>query len=107
MADLQRDVQGPMPALGDPKEVVTMLAGIRGVAGDKAQVSYAPGVSVKGAESDEAGIAAAVAAAKAADVAVLVLGDSIALIGEGTSRAPIALPGPPPALESGNERGRE
>src|SRR3546814_6843784 len=58
MADLQRDVQGPMPALGDPKEVVTMLAGIRGVAGDKAQVSYAPGVSVKGAESDDAGIAA-------------------------------------------------
>src|SRR3546814_13969123 len=53
MADLQRDVQGPMPALGDPKEVVTMLAGIRGVAGDKAQVSYAPGVSVKGAESED------------------------------------------------------
>src|SRR3546814_5633178 len=56
MADLQRDVQGPMPALGDPKEVVTMLAGIRGVAGDKEQVRYAPGVSVKGAESDEAEI---------------------------------------------------
>src|SRR3546814_729659 len=70
-----------------------MLAGIRGVAGDKAQVSYAPGVSVKGAESDEAGIAAAVAAAKAADVAVLVLGDSIDMIGEGNSRASIDLPG--------------
>src|SRR3546814_20983844 len=82
-----------MPALGDPKEVVTMRAGIRGVAGDKAQVSYAPGVSVKGAESDEAGIAAAVAAAKAADVAVLVLGDSIDMIGEGNSRASIDLPG--------------
>src|SRR3546814_16534739 len=38
MADIQRDVQGPMPALGDPQEVVTMLAGIRGVAGDKAHV---------------------------------------------------------------------
>src|SRR3546814_11716174 len=87
MADLQRDVQGPMPALGDPKEVVTMLAGIRGVAGDKAQVSYAPGVSVKGAESDEAGIAAAVAAAKAGDVAVRVLGASQDMIGEGNSRA--------------------
>src|SRR3546814_9037538 len=56
MADLQLAVQGPMPALGDPQEVVTMLAGIRGVAGDKAQVSYATGVSVKGAESEEAGI---------------------------------------------------
>src|SRR3546814_3913693 len=70
-----------------------MLAGSRGVVGDKAQVSYAPGVSVKGAESDEAGIAAAVAAAKAADVAVLVLGDSIDMIGEGNSRASIDLPG--------------
>src|SRR3546814_1196268 len=98
MADLQRDVQGPMPALGDPKEVVTMLAGIRGVAGDKAQVSYAPGVSVKGAESDEAGIAAAVAAAKAADVAVLVLGDSIDMIGEGHRGASIVVPGGPLGL---------
>src|SRR3546814_17688059 len=70
-----------------------MLAGSRGVAGDKAQVSYAPGVSVKGAESDEAGIAAAVEAAKAADVAVLVLGDSIDMIGEGNSRVPIDPPG--------------
>ncbi|RIA37535.1 beta-glucosidase [Hephaestia caeni] len=93
MADLQRDVQGPMPALGVPGEVVTMLAGVRGVAGGKAQVSYAPGVSVKGAETDEAGISAAVAAAKAADVAVLVLGDSIDMIGEGNSRASIDLPG--------------
>src|SRR3546814_14199276 len=55
MADLQRDVQGPMPALGDPKEVVTMLAGIPGVAGDKAQVSYAPGVDRKSVGAGKGG----------------------------------------------------
>ncbi len=95
-ATLQRDLQGPMPALGVPQEVVTMLAGIRNAAGDKARVTYAQGVTVSG--GDTAGIDAAVAAAKAADVAVLVLGESIGMIGEGNSRASIDLPGQQLAL---------
>jgi beta-glucosidase len=91
LATLQRDLQGPMPALGEPNEVVTMLAGIRNVAGDKARVTYAQGVTVKG--DDVTRVDAAVAAAKVADVAVLVLGESIDMIGEGNSRASIDLPG--------------
>ena len=60
------------------------------------QVSYAEGVPVLG--GDDAGIAAAVAAARAADVCVAVLGDKAGLFGNGTSgegcdAADLRLPG--------------
>ena len=96
MATATRDLEGQMPAAGDPAKVVTMLAGIREATAGKATVSYAKGVDV--ASDDTSGIADAVAAAKAADVAILVLGESVNMIGEGNSRAAIDLPGEQLAL---------
>jgi beta-glucosidase len=96
MATATRDLEGQMPAAGDPAKVVTMLAGIREATAGKAIVSYAKGVDV--ASDDSSGIADAVAAAKAADVAILVLGESVDMIGEGNSRASIDLPGEQLAL---------
>ena len=95
-ATMQRDLEGEMPAAGQPDHVVSLLAGIRAAAGGAASVSYARGVDVTG--DDTSGIAAAVAAAKAADVVVLTLGESVDMIGEGNSRAAIDLPGEQLAL---------
>ncbi|MGN6375428.1 MAG: beta-glucosidase BglX [Sphingomonas sp.] len=95
MATVQRDLQGEMPAAGRPEHVVSLLAGIREAAG-ATNVSYAKGVEVTG--DDTSGIAAAVAAARAADAVVLTLGESVDMIGEGNSRAAIDLPGEQLAL---------
>lgn len=96
MATATRDLEAQMPAAGDPAKVVTMLAGIRETTAGKATVSYAKGVDVAG--DDTSGIADAVATAKASDVVVLVLGESVDMIGEGNSRAAIDLPGEQLAL---------
>lgn len=96
MAIATRDLEGQMPAAGDPAKVVTMLAGIREATAGEASVSYTRGVDV--ASDDMSGIAAAVVAATASDVAVLVLGESVDMIGEGNSRAAIGLPGQQLAL---------
>lgn len=71
--------------------MLPILEGIRAAAGSAADVAYAKGVDVEGA--DGSGIAAAVQVAKAADVAVLVLGEDQHLIGEGHSRSRLGLPG--------------
>ena len=82
---------GQMPAQGLPEDVVPMLDGIRDVAGTAGQVTYAAGVGVT--SEDVSGIDAAVATAKAADVAVLILGEDRSLFGEGLNRSKIGLPG--------------
>ncbi|MBB6183164.1 beta-glucosidase BglX [Oleiagrimonas soli] len=82
---------GQMPAAGRAADVVPILDGLRAGASDTDRVHYAEGVSVQG--GDTSGIAAAVQAARRADVAVLVLGESHDLFGEGLSRSHIGLPG--------------
>ncbi|NJC72232.1 beta-glucosidase BglX [Planosporangium thailandense] len=69
---------------------VTILEGIRATA-PAARVTYAAGCAVTG--TDESGIPAAVAAARAADVTVVAVGESADLTGEGGSRSDIGLPG--------------
>ncbi|WNO53151.1 glycoside hydrolase family 3 N-terminal domain-containing protein [Stakelama saccharophila] len=91
LADDQRNMLGTMPALGRSENVVTMLDGLRRVAGERVTVRHAMGVPVKGDEG--ADIAGAVALAEQCDVTVLVLGESDDMIGEGDSRASIDLPG--------------
>lgn len=91
LAEATQELLGPMPALGKREDVVPVLAGIRGAAAGKATVSFAQGTDVRG--MDTRGIPAAVAAARASDLVVLVLGESIDMIGEGNSRASIDLPG--------------
>ena len=96
LADNQRDLQGVMPALGKPQDVVSVLAGMREAVGDRATISYAQGVTATG--NDVSGIPAAVTAARNSDVAVLVLGESHDIYGEGDSRSSIKLPGRQRAL---------
>ncbi len=80
-----------------PREcTVTILDGLRGRAGEKLSVEYAPGAVMHG--DDRSGIAEAVRIAGEADVIVAVVGDDIAYIGETRSTATLELPGSQRAL---------
>ena len=81
---------GSWPGRGDPRDAVTPLEGIKARAGSMS-VLYAKGCGIT--DTATAGFADAVAAAKQADVAVLVLGEAGDMSGEAASRANIDLPG--------------
>src|SRR3989449_671728 len=81
---------GSWPGRGDPRNAVTPLEGIKARAGS-VSVLYAKGCGIT--DTATAGFAEAVAAAKQADVAVLVLGEAGDMSGEAASRANIDLPG--------------
>jgi beta-glucosidase len=94
----------PDQALAPPGESV--LARLRARLGD-ARVAFAPGCRILDApgqlSTDTSGFAAAVAAARAADVAIVVVGDRAGhfrrgTVGEGTDTDDLALPGVQPAL---------
>lgn len=83
--------------------VVTVLDGIRGILGPDAEIDHVRGCNVQG--DDTSGIPAAVAAAAAADVAIVVVGeqqglfwggdpDSHTTVGEGADVASLDLSGP-------------
>ena len=85
---------GPWAVFPDIASCVTWEAGFRAVIGDALTV-------VKGSDVEapiEGGIAAAVKAAKAADIVVLAIGEAGNMSGEAQSRVDISLPAPQLAL---------
>ena len=75
-----------------PREcTATVLDGLRRTAPEGCQVNYARGCSITSPETD--GIAAAAALAARSDVAVVVIGDGLGLIGEVLSTATLELQG--------------
>ena len=111
LADSRRDTLGPWVFDFDLAETVTVLQGIRDRAGAAVEVGYAPGIrparrtfpslfdkfspAPAGPDGfdDDAELARAVALARAADVAVVVVGEGQNMIGEQASRASLELPG--------------
>lgn len=111
LADAPRDTLGPWIFNQNQPAMQTILEGIRNKVGLGVTVTYAPGVVIPARvnpspfvnldkniiravpKDDDSGIAEAVAAAKAADVAVLVLGESQDMAGESSSRSTFDLPG--------------
>jgi beta-glucosidase len=91
LADDAQDALGPWHASGRAEDVVTPLAGIRARIAPGTRVLYARGCEITG--TDTTGFAEAVAAARAADVAVLFLGEREGMSGEAASRAFLDLPG--------------
>jgi beta-glucosidase len=85
----QHDLNGPWVVYGDNAQAVDLAAGVRAVVG-------AGNVSVaKGCEVDKlvpGGIEAAVAAAQAADVVLLAVGENEGMSGEAQSRTEITVP---------------
>lgn len=90
LADNKLDALGPWHTQGRAEDVVTVLQGIRAKA-SASQVVYAQGSGID--DTVTAGIGAAVAAARRANVAVLVLGERHDMSGEAASRAELGLPG--------------
>ncbi len=90
----KNDYPGPWSVFPDYATCVTMEDGFRAVLGDKVSVA-------RGSDYEaplDGGIDAAVKAAKAADVVVLVVGESAGMSGEAQSRVDISVPAPQLAL---------
>jgi len=105
LADSKEDLLGPWHARGSASDVVSVLAGLRARAASAkpaAVISYSEGVGLdakgKPLTTDDAAIAAAVSAAKKADVVVAVVGERETMSGEAKNRAYLDLPGRQQAL---------
>ncbi len=91
LADSPRDQLGCWTMDGRPEDAVTPLAALREKLGEH-RVHYAAGLATS-RTTDEAGIPAAVEAARRSDAVILFLGEEQALSGEARSRAFLDLPG--------------
>jgi beta-glucosidase len=92
LADVQREQLGCWIPDGRAEDSITPLTGIREAAGDGIEVKFVSGIK-NDLDNSTAGIAEAVAAAKEADVVLLVVGEQANLSGEARSRATLDLPG--------------
>ena len=91
LADDAQSALGNWSAVGQAKEAVTVLAGIRSALGPSTRVIVVGGAPVDTA--DTSGFAAARTAASQADAVVLVLGERENMSGEASNRASVELPG--------------
>ena len=96
LADSPVDQMGTWTMDGRPEDVQTPLAAFRKLLGG-GRVLYAPGLR-NSRDLSRDGFAAAVAAARSADVVLLFLGEEQILSGEARSRAFLNLPGAQEAL---------
>ena len=90
LADAPCEMVGSWAAKGDPSAAIGVLDGLR-AAFPKFELACEAGVAIEG--GDTGGIAAAVEAARQADVVVLCVGEGAKLNGEATSRTNLDLPG--------------
>jgi len=91
LADDKRAPLGWWSGDGRDEDTVTPLAGIRAQVSRQTQVTYAKGCDIQGGTTD--GFAAAVAAARNADIAIVFVGESKEMVGEAASRSSLDLPG--------------
>lgn len=89
MADDAEDMIGSWGAQGQASNTVTLRAALADKLGKK--LTYAKGTDIL--STDTSGFAAAVTAAKNADLVIVALGESSDMSGEATSRAHLTLPG--------------
>jgi beta-glucosidase len=93
LADSRPDMLGPWSACGRPEDVVTLRAALAERASqERFRLLVAGGTEIDGAS--DAGFAAAIDAARQADVVLLALGEAaVTMTGEAASRAFLELPG--------------
>lgn len=91
LADARRDLEGGWIVKSNADRMASLVDAVREAAGPSTKVSYAPGCDVACLGKD--GFAAALQAARDADVVVLALGESWDMSGEAKSRADLTLPG--------------
>ena len=90
------DINGPWVVYGDNAQSIDLATGIRGAVRDASQVTVVEGSGIDAPLPG--GIDAAVAAARAADVVLLAIGESENMSGEAQSRDEIVVPEPQQAL---------
>jgi beta-glucosidase len=95
-AEGPHDLVGPWTVYGHDKDCVDLATGIRAAVADAGLVALSTGSDVE--QPIDGGIEAAVAAARAADIVVLAIGESAAMSGEAQSRTEVVLPAPQQAL---------
>ncbi|WP_294358601.1 beta-glucosidase BglX [uncultured Sphingomonas sp.] len=86
----RHDLIGPWNVYGTDAEAVDLETGVRAVVRDAASVSVTAGSGID--DALPGGIDAAVAAARAADVVVLAIGESQRMSGEAQSRVDVVVP---------------
>jgi len=92
----QRELIGPWNVYGSDKEAVDLLSGVRALVADPASVTATDGSGIDAPLPG--GIEAAVAAANAADIVILAVGEAQNMSGEAQSRADIVVPAAQMAL---------
>src|SRR5437899_7097275 len=91
LADDKVAALGSWTGRGDPQDAVTVLEGIKARLAPDTKLLYAKGCGI--ADTSTAGVAEAVALARLANVALLVLGGAGDMSGEAASRSSLGLPG--------------
>jgi beta-glucosidase len=86
----QHDLIGPWNVYGADAEAIDLATGVRAAAGPHAQISVTNGSGVE--TPLDGGIAAAVAAARAADIVILAIGEGQDMSGEAQARTEIVVP---------------
>jgi beta-glucosidase len=92
LADMKREQLGTWIPDGREEDSITPLVGIREAAGRGMEVRYIPALK-NDLDRSTAGFTEAIAAAKDADMVLLVVGEQARLSGEASGRAIIDLPG--------------
>ena len=92
----QRELVGPWNVYGTDADAIDLLSGMRAVAADPDSIVAVDGSGIE--KPVKGGIEAAVAAAQAADIVVLAVGESQKMSGEAQSRTDIVIPAPQMAL---------
>lgn len=95
-AEGQHDLIGPWNVYGSDADAIDLATGVRAAAGAHAQISVSAGSGVEAPLPG--GIEAAVAAARAADIVVLAIGEGQDMSGEAQARTEIVVPAPQRAL---------
>ncbi len=91
IADSQSDMLGCWGGVGDPKDAVSILQGIKSAVSSNTKVLYAKGCEVDSKTPED--FTAALDVARQGDVVVMVIGESGGMSGEAHSRAHIDIPG--------------
>lgn len=86
----QRELIGPWNVYGSDAEAVDLLTGVRELVADPAQITAVDGCGIEA--PIDGGIEEAVAAAAAADIIILAIGESQRMSGEAQSRVDIGIP---------------
>ena len=91
LANDRKDPLGPWSCMGNPKDVVTVLDGIKSTVSPRTKVLYSKGCEIE--RTSTKGFEDAVNKAKESEVVIVVVGESKDMSGEAASRSSLDLPG--------------